>query len=127
MPKTNYLDTVLLNHVLRAIPYTPPASIYVALYTTSPTPTSVGVEVTGGGYTRQVTTFTAPASGIVSNVLDVTFPIATLPWGTIVSFALLDAPTGGNMLYFGAFSTPRNVVTNDQPRFPTGSLVVSET
>ena len=126
MPKTNYLDTVLLNHVLRAIPYTPPTGVYVALYTTAPTATSIGVEVTGGGYTRQGATFTAPASGIVSNAADVTYPIASLAWGTVVSFALLDAPTGGNMLYFGAFSTPRNVVPNDQPRFPQNSLVISE-
>ena len=127
MPKTNYLDTVLLNHVLRAIPYTPPTGIYVALYTTTPTPTSPGVEVgSGGGYMRQQATFTAPVSGVVSNAADVLFPIATLPWNTIVAFALLDAPTGGNMLYFGTFSTPRLVDVNDQPKFPIGSLVISE-
>lgn len=126
MPKTNYLDTILLNHVLRAIPYTPPTGVYVALYTVSPTATTTGTEVTGGGYTRQGTTFIAPVSGIVSNAADVTFPIATLPWGTVVAFALLDAPTGGNMLYFGTFSTPRQVNVNDQPRFPQGSLVCSE-
>jgi hypothetical protein len=47
-------------------------------------------------------------------------------WGTLVSFAVMDAPTGGNMLYFADFSAPRLIDVNDQARFPAGQLVINE-
>ncbi len=126
MSKTNYLETQLLNHVLRNTAYTPPATIYVGLFTASPSDTGGGVEVSGGAYARQIATFSAPSPDSVSNTADITFPTATLDWGSIVSFALFDAVTAGNMLYYATLATARTVLTNDQFRFLTGSLVVSE-
>jgi hypothetical protein len=126
MPKTEYLATVALNQALRGIPFTSPATVYISLYTTAPTPTSQGIEVAGGSYTRQPATFTAPAGQQTANSADVVFPIATLMWGTLVSFAVMDAPTGGNMLYFADFSAPRLIDVNDQARFPAGQLVINE-
>jgi len=99
MSKSNYLEDNLLNHVLRAIPYTPPASIYVALFTTAPTDSTPGTEVTGGSYARQPVTFTAPSSGTCANVADITFPTATVGWGTVTSFGLFDQGAAGNLLY----------------------------
>ncbi len=127
MPKTTYLDDNVLNVALRNIPFTPPTVIYVALYTVAPGVGGGGTEVVGGAYGRQTATFTAPISGVVSNTTDILFPVATLAWGTIVAFALLDASSGGNMLYFGNLSTPRIVLVSDQVRFPAGQLVVQET
>jgi hypothetical protein len=126
MPKTQYLATIVLNQVLRALPFASPAATYIALFTTAPTPTSMGIEVSGGSYTRQPATFAAPASQQTSNSADVAFPIATAPWGSLVAFAVMDAPTGGNMLYFAPFSTPRDIVVNDQARFPAGQLLIQE-
>jgi len=127
MPKTYYLDNNLLNLALRGIPFTPPTSVNVALYTVAPGVSGGGTEVSGGGYGRQLATFTVPASGLVSSTSDVLFPVATAPWGTIVAFAFLDASSGGNMLYFGNLSTPRLVLASDQIRFPAGQLVCQET
>lgn len=127
MPKTYYLDNNVLNVALRGIAFTPPATIYVALYTVAPGVGGGGTEVAGGAYARQTVTLTAPVSGQCSNTADVLFPVASLSWGTIVSFALLDASSGGNMLYFGNLSTPRLVLVSDQVRFPTSQLVVQET
>lgn len=127
MPKTYYLDNNFLNLALRAIPFTPPATVYTALYTVSPTVNSAGTEVAGNAYGRQIATFSAPVNGQTVSAADVTFPIATGSWGTIVAFALLDASSGGNMLYFGNLSTPRLVLASDQVRFPAGQLICQET
>lgn len=127
MPKTYYLDNNFLNVALRAIPFTPPATVYTALYIVTPGVNSAGTEVTGGGYGRQIVTFNAPVNGQVVSAADVTFPVATADYGTIVAFALLDASSGGNMLYFGALSTPRLVLASDQVRFPAGQLICQET
>jgi hypothetical protein len=126
MPKTVYLDTVLLNHVLRGVAYSSPSTIYVALFTTAPTPTLPGIEVSGGAYARQPATFTDPVAGTTANSADVVFPTATAPWGTVEAYALMDAASGGNMLYFASFAAPRLIDVNDDARFPAGQLTVTE-
>lgn len=126
MSKTNYLETQLLNHVLRNVSYSSPTTVYVALFTVAPTESGGGTEVTGGAYARQAVTFSAPSPDQVSNTTDVTFPVASADWGTIVAFAIMDAASGGNMLYFANLTASRDVLTNDQLRFPTGQLIVQE-
>lgn len=127
MPKSIYLDNNFLGIALLNQTFTPPAQVWVALFTVSPTPSTSGTEVSGGGYGRQIVTFTPPASGQTQNTADIFFPIATAPWGTIVAFALFDASGGGNMLYFGNLSTSRSIMTNDQLKFPAGQLIATET
>lgn len=127
MPKTYYLDNVLINAALRNTPFVPPPLVFVSLYTVAPTASGGGTEVSGGGYGRQPVVFTAPSNGVVSNVSDVNFPIAGTDWGTIVAFGICDASSGGNIMYYGNLSAPRSVLTNDQVRFPAGQLVTQET
>lgn len=126
MSKTNYLETQLLNHVLRNTAYSSPTTIYVGLFTAAPTETGGGTEVTGGAYTRQSVTFTAPAPDSCENDADVTFAVATGDWGTIEAFALFDAAAAGNMLYYANLTASRDILTSDQFRFPSGQLVVTE-
>lgn len=126
MSKTNYLEQALLNHVLRNVSYASPTQPYVALYTVAPDDTGGGTEVSGGAYARQPVTFTAPTPDSCSNSTDVTFPIATGDWGTVVAFGIFDAVTGGNLLYYANLTVARDVLTSDQLRFPTGQLICSE-
>ena len=126
MPKTYYLDDNFINVALRATAFTPPTTIYVSLYTVAPSVSGGGTEVAGGSYARQTVTFVAPTNGQTSNTAEILFPVATADWGTVVAFALMDASSGGNMLYFGNLSTPRLVQTSDQVRFPAMQLVVQE-
>lgn len=126
MAKSDYLEQVILNQVLRAVSYSAPSSVYLALYTAAPTDAGGGTEVAAASYTRQTVTFAAPVGNQVSNTSDVLFPVATTDWGEIVHFGIFDAPTAGNLLYHAALTAPRTILTNDQLRFPTGSLVVSE-
>lgn len=127
MPKTYYLANNVLNVALRGIPFTPPVTVYVALYTVAPTVSGGGTEVSGGAYARQTVSLSAPVNGQLASTADVLFPVATAAWGTVTSFAILDASSGGNMLYFSNLSTPRTVLASDQIRFPTGQLIAQET
>jgi len=126
MSKTNYLETQLLNHALRNTPYSAPTTVYAALFTSAPDDTGAGTEVAGGSYARQTVTFTAPAPDSISNTADVTFPVASADWGTIVAFAIFDAASAGNMMYYANLTASRTILTSDQFRFPLGQLIVTE-
>ncbi len=126
MPKSYYLSNANLSSALRGQAFTPPAAAYVALFTTMPTAGGGGVEVSGGAYARQIGAFTVPVNGQCTNASDVTFPIATVPWGMVLGFGVYDSSMGGNLLYFNLLSTSRNVVINDQIRFPAGQLIATE-
>lgn len=111
---SNYLEAALLDHVLKVAPYAQPASLYVALYTTSPGEGDTGVEVTGGSYARtQFTDWSAAAARDATNNTDITFVTATALWGTVVSVGLCDALSGGNLLFWDDITTPRTIDNGD--------------
>ena len=126
MPKSYYNDNNVLNASLRGVPFTPPVASYVALFTSSPTRSGGGTEVSGGGYSRQIVTWTAPVNGQSSNATDITFAVATAVWGTVVTYALMDAPVGGNILYYADMNSPQTVVLNSQVKFTAGQLQAIE-
>lgn len=106
--KTDYLAKTLLDHVLHKTIYTAPETLYVALFDVDPGKSGTsGVEVSGGGYERQAVTFgDVSAGGTVSNSVPVVFPDVLSSWGSVGGFALMDAATGGNMLYRGDLERP---------------------
>jgi len=126
MPKSIYLINEVLNSVLRNTAFVVPTTSYVALYTVAPGIGGGGTEVTGGSYVRQAATFAAPSGGASATSADVVYPIATADWGTVVAFALFDASTAGNLLYFANLTVSRSILTNDQVKFPSGQLIVTE-
>ena len=64
---SNYLENKLIDHSLGTTTFTKPTSVYLALYTVSPSDSSSGTEATGGSYVREVITFSASSSGSTSN------------------------------------------------------------
>ena len=126
MPKTDYLEDTFLNHALRGIDWTSPATVYCILYTVVPTDAGGGTEVSGGSYARQAVTFGVPDVGRTANSVDVIFPIATADWGDIVAYGVIDALTGGNLLYWANLNAAYPIHVTDQWKFPAGSLLVIE-
>jgi hypothetical protein len=127
MAKSDFLETNMLNHVLRNTSYASPGAVYLALYTVAEDDTgTAGTEVTGGSYARQLITFGAPVGNQVSNDADILFAVATADWGTVVHFGIFDAASAGNLLYHAPLTASRTILTGDQLRFPTGQLVVGE-
>ena len=129
--KADFLENKLLDHVLSNVAYTAPATVYVALYTVTPTDAGGGTEVSGGSYARvavtnNVTNWPAASGGAKANGTAITFPTASASWGTVVAFAILDAATAGNFLYWGALTTSKTIGSGDTAKFAVGDLDVTE-
>lgn len=122
---SNSLISSLLNATLRNTAYSSPATVYVALFTVAPTAAGGGTEVSGGAYARQAVAFGPPAGDQVANSVDITFPVATAGWGTVVACAIFDAAAAGTMLYFGALSASVAIGISDQAKFSAGQLAVA--
>lgn len=117
---TNFLKTKTLNACLGIAVQSWPTTMYLAAYTTATTNAGGGTEVVGGSYARQVIAFGAPTivslQALTSNTAIIDFPVATASWGTITHIAIMDALTGGNMLYHGAVTAPKTIASGDQLR-----------
>lgn len=124
--KSDYLENKLLDHTLRGTVFTPPSTLYLALYTVAPTDAGGGTEVSGGAYSRQVITFDAAVGGATANSAQIVFSQATSSWGTIVAFGIFDTTPGGNLLYWGDISPNKTVDNLDTARFAAGDLDITE-
>jgi len=125
---SDYLEDELIEHVFRggALPAIP--NIWLALFTTDPKDTDVGVEVAGGSYARQQitggTAFTVPVNGRSENGGVITFPTATAGWTTVTHAGIYDAVGGGNLLFHAKLTTARTVNLGDTFSVGAGELVV---
>lgn len=129
--KSNFLENELLDHVLGAATYTPPATVYIALFTAAPTDAGGGTEVSGGSYARvsvtnNDTNWPAASGGIKNNGTEITFPTASANWGTIVAMGIFDAASGGNLLFWGDLSQSVVIDTSDTFTFPIGNVEITE-
>lgn len=123
---SDYLENKVLDHVLGGTSYTQP-TVYVGLWTAddgleSGTVTS---EVSGGSYARQTASFAAASSGSAATDATITFPTATASWGTITHIALMDALSGGNVLFHGAVTTSKTIDSGDTFQISSGNLTIT--
>lgn len=126
---STYLENKIIDHMLRNQSYTPPATVYVALFTAD-NGLEGGIitgEVSGGAYARQSVTLSAASDGESSNSADITFPQATADWGTITHVALMDASTGGNVLMYSALDASKTVNNGDTFKINAGDLDITVT
>lgn len=129
---STYLAAKLLNHVTGVEAYAPPAGVWVGLFTSS---AGLDGSVSGAwqevaangtnGYARQPASFDAAAARESASGAVVTFPTALQDWGNISHVALMDAATGGNVLFWGAAQTAKPVYALDTVSFPAGALLPS--
>lgn len=117
-----YLANALLDHLTGGDAYEQPAALYLALYTSDPTPADIGAEVEGDGYARQPITFEAAASQATENDAAVIFPEAEEDWGTVTHWGIRDAQTEGNLLLFGAVTESRTIYDGDTVKVNIGAL-----
>ena len=124
---SDYLENKVLDHVLGNTTYTPAATLYLGLWTADDglEAGTVTSEVSGGSYTRQAIAFSAASSGSASNSATVTFTTATANWGTITHVAVMDASTGGNVLFHGSVTTSKTIESGDTFQVSSGNLTIS--
>jgi hypothetical protein len=139
---SDYAENKILDALLRGQAFPAIANVYIALLTTNDNDAdSSKVEVpinASTNYARAAVAATlanwkstqgdATAStgntGQTSNANTVTFNApGTTAWGSITGFAVYDAATGGNLLFYGSLGTAKTVNANDPaPSFAAGSL-----
>lgn len=130
---SDYFENQIIDHMLRAQSFTPPATIYVALFTavTGLEANSPTAEVSGGAYARQTIALTAASGGASDNNADITFPEATADWGTLTHLAIVDHATNSNwgtdvnVLMWAPLTASKTVNTGDTFKFPTGDVDAS--
>lgn len=126
---SDYLEAKLLNFMLRNEDFSAPASVYLGLFTAAPSDAGGGTEVSGGSYARYELTggFDAPASRHTQNTSLITFPTATADWGEVTHIGIFDALSGGNLLFWGAYTVSQNILSGKTETIPAGNLDVSIT
>jgi len=136
---SDYLENNLIDWLLRGQSFTPPATVYFGLLTAAPSDTGGGTEASGGSYARVgvtaslanfagtqgtgTTTASSGTSGTTSNNAVITFPAPTGDWGRVTHIGIYDAPTGGNLLIYGALTNAKNINNGDAaPSFAAAAL-----
>lgn len=139
---TDYLENKIIDWLLRAQTFTPPATTYVGLFTVAPTDSTAGTEVSGGSYARVAvtsalanwagtqaalsTSVSSGTGGTTSNNAAITFPTATANWGTVVAFGLFDAITSGNLLIYANLTASRSVTNGSTASFAASALTFQD-
>lgn len=73
------------------------------------------------------TTASSGSSGQTSNNNTITFPAPSANWGVVAMVGLYDASTTGNLLTWGAMTTPKTVNSGDPaPSFAAAALVYQD-
>ncbi|WP_069508528.1 hypothetical protein MKY08_15220 [Lysinibacillus sp. FSL M8-0337] len=108
---TVYLKNKVLTDNLRTTP------VFVALF-------NGDIEVTTASYSRQLGVFASPTDGQTSNSADILFPIAAESWGDITHIGILDAKTGGNLLFKSQAEFTKNIDISSQYKIPKNYLIV---
>jgi len=121
MAFTTYLEQQVLNHVFRGQTYSAPSAVYVGLFTSSG-------EVSASEYERQEISFSAPTTtgdgSELKNSSEIRFPIAMSGWGEIISAAVYDSQSGGEILTEAELPQSRLIEENDQLIIPSENLTV---
>lgn len=135
---TDYAENKIVDALLRGQALGAPTTGYVALFTTCPTDSTVGTEVSGGSYARVAitsslanwagtqsagsTTASSGSSGTTSNNVAITFQAPTANWGTVTCWGIFDAASGGNLWIYSTLTTNKTINNGDAaPSFSAGA------
>lgn len=132
--KFTYLQNHYLDAALGATSFAGAATVYVALYSTTPgAGGSGGTELSGNAYARvavtnNATNWPAASSGSKSNGTAITFPTVTTASWTVNGAGILDAATLGNGYYWGDInSKPQTIGVGSTAQFAANNLTCTET
>lgn len=123
MPKSDFLEQKILEHLYGLATWTAPSNLYFALFNVSPGDPGGGTEVAGGSYARVqkaagASNFTYTSNTIVTDNA-VTWPQASASWGAVEAVGVFDASTSGNLLVYASIST--TIGNGDTFSLPSGT------
>lgn len=131
---TNALETLVSNAVLRGQTYTG-GRLYMALFTAAPSEAGGGTEATYTGYARvsfrsdvQANTdqFTVPdGAGTAQNSQDLNYVANSGSSQVVTHYGMMDASSGGTMLFWGPLAASKTIDPTDIPSFPAGTVKIT--
>ena len=126
MALSDYLENKLVDHLFRSTALAQPAGIYLALGTAASD--SSFTELSGGGYARinlgRGDANWNQAFGTTALIVAKESGAATGNWGDITKWALYDAASGGNMLYYGDMAHGCRVYSGEKFSLPAYGLTL---
>ena len=106
-----------------------PTNYYLGLSTSAPQTNGEGVKepsTNGTGYTRvALTNLSEPTNGVVKNTKNISFSESLSSWGTITHYVVYDAPTNGNLLFYGTLAANCTVDKNAVVTIKSGELTIT--
>ncbi len=123
---SNYAEAKLTDHLLGTATFTKPTATHLALFTTSPSDSTAGVEVgSGNGYARVTVTWSSATTLGATNNNTITFTAAGSGGGNVVAIGLFDSinPGTGNMLAYGPLTQDRNMESGNVINYNPGDVV----
>lgn len=133
---SNYTENNVINALLRGVTFPLPPKTYVSLHTANPGEAG-GSEVTTGAFPAYVrreaeqggaigSGWSAPSDGLSRNAKQLTYPgFDGASPVTVTHWAVYDAATGGNMLFYAPLQTSRQLQTGDVFVFDVNALTVT--
>ena len=125
---SNVLERKVLNHFFGIKNEPPPSQVFVGLLTSDPTDEDIGLEVSGGNYSRRVVSFSPPEeiSGEtqITNATEVRFPVATENWGVVAYFGIYNAQSGGELYAHASVRIPKLIENDDEAVYRPGMIVI---
>lgn len=145
---SSYLQNKIVDDLFRARAYSKPSQLWIGLITTAPANDGAAeVEFNGTGYARatpgvngyanwietQRTPGTAGTNvdssatvGRTANGAIIDFgTVGAGGWGSAVGWAVYDAASAGNRLFYFAFASPITFSEGAQASFPVGQLTIT--
>lgn len=138
---SDFLENKIIDQIFRGQSAPTTTTLHVGLLTSAPSDSGGGTEVSGGSYARVAvtsslanwsgtqsagsTTASSGTGGQTSNNTGITFPTPSAGWGNVTHFGIYDAPTGGNLLFWGALTIPKTINQSDTVTFPAASLSIT--
>ena len=119
---THFACNKLLDLIFRGQAYSFPATYKIGLFVVAPTLAGGGTEASGAGYARaNLSAWTAPSGGAISNAAQIQFNAPQSAWGTVEAGALF---SGSNMIFTAGFSEAKTIAAGaGAPKFAAGSII----
>ena len=122
---SNYLETKILDYVLRDTADWAPTTVYLALHTADPAEDGSGAEVSGGSYARQACAFDAThaTGGNTANTSAESF--TGMPACTVSHIGIWDHASAGNLLFYTDVTANKTVGSGDTISVAAGAVTVT--
>jgi hypothetical protein len=136
---SDYLACKIVEENFGHVAFASSSTYYFGLATTDITSTNLGTDITepstANAYARVAYSnvasnwTTAESSGgviVTYNTAAVTFSTCdTTGWGSVTYAFIADAATGGNLLVWGALTTPKTISTGDTASFAANAFKIT--